>query len=83
MSALTKDEALAFIEAIRLNLEGKTGFKWFVERLTSLSEYVESTSSENARLNAYLDARGSREDFESFDAEDQDDRRSAPVQSAD
>jgi hypothetical protein len=66
MSEFTKDEALAFIEAIRLNLEGKVGFKWFVERLSGLAAYVDSVAAENERLNAYLDWAEARDDYESY-----------------
>lgn len=80
MSAFTKDEALAFIDAIRLNLRGRTGFRWFIERLSHLAEYVESTASENAQLNGFVDSIGARADFEEFRRATQD---SAPVQPAD
>lgn len=66
MSNLTRDEALTFIEAIRLTLNGKVGFKWLVEKLASLSNYIESVSTENEQLTAFLDATGAREDFESY-----------------
>ncbi|MDP2181105.1 MAG: hypothetical protein Q8K99_00855 [Actinomycetota bacterium] len=66
VSEFTKDEALAFIEAIRLNLDGKVGFKWFVERLTHLADYIESVAVENERLNAYLDWAKARDDYESY-----------------
>jgi uncharacterized protein (DUF2164 family) len=66
MSDYTKEEALAFVEAIRLSLAGRTGFKWLVERLSSLAGYIESTSADNERLNAYIDSSGARADFESY-----------------
>lgn len=66
MSEYTKDEALAFIDAIRLTLDGKVGFKWLVEKLSALSGYVESIVAENERLNAYFDAADAREDYQSY-----------------
>jgi len=66
MSEYTKDEALAFIDAIRLTLDGKVGFKWLVERLSGLAAYVESITAENERMNAYLDWANSRDDYESY-----------------
>lgn len=66
MSEYTKDEALAFIDAMRLNLEGKVGFKWFVDRLSHLSAYVDSVATENERLNAYLDSVEKRDDYEEY-----------------
>lgn len=66
MSEYTKDEALAFINAIRLTLSGKVGFKWLVERLSDLAAHVESITAENERLNAYLDWADSRDDYESY-----------------
>ncbi len=68
MSEYTKDEALAFIEAIRLTLSGKVGFKWLVEKLSSLAAYIESIAAENERLNAYLDWAKARDDYESYRA---------------
>jgi hypothetical protein len=82
MSAFTKGEALAFVEAIRLNLDGKTGFKWFVERLSFLADYIESTAAENQRLNAYLDSADARDDYESYCAGNPNDAASPPVQPA-
>jgi hypothetical protein len=66
MAEYTKDEALAFIEAIRLGLSGKVGFKWLVERLSLLSAYIESVAEENERLQAFLDWSGSRDGYESY-----------------
>ena len=66
MSEYTKDEALAFINAIRLTLGRKVGFKWLVERLSDLAAYIESLTAENERLNAYLDWADSRDDYESY-----------------
>ncbi|MDP2234506.1 MAG: hypothetical protein Q8K89_12780 [Actinomycetota bacterium] len=66
MSEYTKDEALAFIEAIRLSLNGRVGFKWLVEKLSALSAYVELIAVENDRLNAYLVWANAEDDFEAF-----------------
>jgi hypothetical protein len=68
MPEYTKDDALAFIEAMRLATNGKVGFKWLTEKLSGLAAYVESTAEENARLNAYLDSAHARGDYESFRA---------------
>lgn len=65
MAEYTKEEALAFIDAMRRTLTGKTGFKWLVERLSGLAAYVESISAENERLNAYLDSLDARAGYES------------------
>lgn len=83
MSAFTKDEALAFIDAMRLNLRGRTGFKWFVDRLSHLSEYVESTASENAQLNGFVDSIGARADFEEYRRATQDSVPAKPADGAD
>ncbi|MDZ4064510.1 MAG: hypothetical protein U1E22_07580 [Coriobacteriia bacterium] len=66
MSEFTNDEALAFIHAMRLTLDGKTGFKWLVERLSGLAAYIESITVEKERLNAYLDWANARDDYESY-----------------
>jgi len=70
MSEYTKDEALTFIEAMRLSLNGKVGFKWYVERLSQLTEFIQSVTDENDRLNAYIDSVNARADYESFSAGD-------------
>ena len=46
----TKGEALAFIDAMRRTIEGKTGFKWYAEKLSDLSAYVQALADENERL---------------------------------
>jgi hypothetical protein len=66
MAEYSKDEALAFVEAIRLNLSGKVGFKWFVDRLGGLAAYIEAIADENERLNAYLDQADARGDYERY-----------------
>lgn len=68
MSEFTKEEALAFIDAMRLTLTGKTGFKWLVEKLSDLAAYIESLAAENGQLNDYLDWAHAREDYESYSA---------------
>lgn len=73
MSEYTKDEALAFINAIRLTLGGKVGFKWLAEKLSLLAAYIESIAAENERLNAYLDWANARDDYESYCAKHPDD----------
>jgi hypothetical protein len=66
VTGYTKDEALAFIEAMRLTIAGKVGFKWMTEKLALLSAYIDSLAAENERLNAFLDEAGIRADYESF-----------------
>lgn len=66
MAAYSRDEALAFVEAIRANLTGKTGFRWFVERLTQLEDYIKELDAENTTLNEFVDSMGAREDFEAY-----------------
>ncbi len=68
MSEFTKDEALVFIEAIRLGVDGKVGFKWLVEKLSHLAAYIESSAAESEQLNAYLDWANARDDYESYRA---------------
>lgn len=78
MAEYSKDEALAFLEATRRLLGERVGFKWLVEKLRGLSDYIESLASENERLNDYLDCTNARADYESYlagysDAEARDD----------
>ena len=72
MSEFTKDEAMAFIESMRLTLVNRVGFRWMVEKLASLGAYVESIAAENERLNAYLDSANARIDYESYRAKHPD-----------
>jgi len=46
----TTEEALAFVEAIRLMFTGKTGFKHFVTELDALQNYIRNLDEENRRL---------------------------------
>ncbi len=62
----TKDEALTFIESLRLMLSNRTGFKWLAEKLSLLAAYIESTAKENELLNDYLDSTNTRGDYESY-----------------
>lgn len=66
MADYTKDEALAFVESMRLTVGGRTGFKWLGEKLNSLSNYIEATAAENERLNAYLDEINARREYEVY-----------------
>lgn len=69
MEEYTKDEAEAFIDAMRMTVEGKPGFRWMVARLSGLSGYLRATAEENALLNAYVDQTGGREAYEAWAAE--------------
>lgn len=68
MAAYAKEEALAFVDAIRLTIQGKTGFKWMAEKLTDLSSFIDSMGAENQALNAYVDEAGLRDEFEAYRA---------------
>jgi len=68
MAEYSTQEALAFIDAMRLTIQGKTGFKWMTEKLTDLTTYIEKTNAMNQMLNAYIDETGLRAEFESFRA---------------
>jgi len=69
MAEYSKDEAVAFLEATRRMLGERVGFKWLVEKLKGLSDYIESLAIENECLNDYLDDRNARADYESYLAE--------------
>ena len=58
MAVETREEALAFIDAMRLTIQGKVGFKWMTERLSELTAYVVSVADENERLKASLGTSG-------------------------
>ena len=53
---------------MRLTLVNRVGFKWMVEKLSSLATYIESVAAENERLNAYVDWAHARSDYEAFRA---------------
>ncbi len=73
MTTYTRDEALAFIDAAKLNVEGRTGFTWYAERLEALRAYLESLADDHARLLAFLDARGLRDEYNAFTGREADD----------
>lgn len=54
----TRDEALAFIAALRGPLASRTGFRWMVARFERLAIYVEALAEENERLRARLGEGG-------------------------
>lgn len=66
MSEFTRDEARAFLNAMRLTLHGKVGFKWLVERLSGLEGYIDQTAAENEQLNAFIEWSGARADYEAY-----------------
>lgn len=68
MAGYTRDEALAFIDTLRLTIGDKVGFRWLAEKLSLLSAYVGSVASENELLNEYIDHANARDDFESYRA---------------
>jgi hypothetical protein len=68
MSEFTREDALAFIESMRLTLFDRVGFRWMVEKLTRLATYIEATTAENDQLNAYIDRTAARADFEAYRA---------------
>lgn len=55
MPEYTKDEALAFIESMRVLVASRVGFKWLAEKLSHLTAYIESVTEENEQLKARLD----------------------------
>ena len=68
MAEYSKEEALAFIDAMRMTLNGKTGFKWLVERLSDLGAYIETITAENDQLNGYVDFANARDGYEAYRA---------------
>jgi len=68
MAEYTTDDALAFIESMRLTVGNRTGFRWLGEKLDLLAKYVESGSADNELMQAFLDESGAREAFEAFRA---------------
>jgi len=50
MAIETKEEALTFIQILRLTVKGKTGFTWLTNELDELIAYVEGVTEENERL---------------------------------
>lgn len=77
MAGYTRDEALALVDSMRILVGNRTGFKWMAGKLSHLSEYIESVSAENERLNAYVDHADVRADFEAYRAAADDDVEAA------
>ncbi|MCL2492074.1 MAG: hypothetical protein FWE87_04915 [Coriobacteriia bacterium] len=50
MAFETKEQALAFVEAMRLTVKGKKGFTWLTGELDDLHSYIESIADENEQL---------------------------------
>jgi len=67
MDEFTKDEALAFLEAMRRQLAGKVGFSWITAKLSGLGVLIGSLADENARMSAYLDAAGQRDAYDAWE----------------
>jgi hypothetical protein len=65
MTEFNREEALAFIESMRLTLVNRVGFRWMVERLDDLADYVRGVADENEQLKAYLNAAGMTDAYES------------------
>lgn len=68
MAVQTREEALVFVDAMRLTIEGKVGFKWMTERLSELREYLDALADENERLNTFIDHSGKRAEYDAFSA---------------
>ena len=68
MAVGTREEALVFVDAMRLTIEGKVGFKWMTERLSELREYLDTLAGENEQLNAFIDQSGARDAYAVFSA---------------
>lgn len=68
MAVETREEALVFVDAMRLTIEGKVGFKWMTERLSDLREYLVALADENERLTAFIDESGSQDAYAAFSA---------------
>jgi len=66
MAVETREEALAFVDAMRMTIQGKVGFKWMTERLSELTGYLERIADENDRLNSFIDASGVRDEYAAF-----------------
>lgn len=66
MADFTKDDAVAFVDSLRLTVANRTGFQWMTARLMALAVYLESIASENASMSAYLDSTHTREDYETW-----------------
>lgn len=64
----TGDEALAFIESLRLTLAGKTGFVWLATKLERLATYVARLTEESERMRAFIEAKGLTDEYRGLDA---------------
>jgi hypothetical protein len=49
------EDALAFVDSMRLMLAGKTGFMWLGQKLEALTDYIERTDAERTRLRSEVE----------------------------
>ncbi|MDI6712744.1 MAG: hypothetical protein QMD96_05840 [Anaerosomatales bacterium] len=62
------EDAVAFIDGLRLMLRDRPGFGWLERKLASLRRSVETLQSEADRMRAFLDERGLTSDYERWRA---------------
>ena len=58
MTRYTTDEALAFIESLRLTIGDRVGFRWIAAKLDRLAEHIARMAEENTRLRERLEQAG-------------------------
>lgn len=62
----TKNDALAFVDSIRILMANRTGFKWLMVDLDQLTAYIESSADENESMKEYLQEVNGVDDFEKY-----------------
>lgn len=71
---LSPEEAIAFVESLRLMSRGRPGFKWLDGRLEALERSFVALAEENRRLKAFIESQGRTEDLARWSGEDAGDR---------
>ncbi len=62
------EDAVAFIDGLRLMLRDRPGFGWLDRKLALLRQGVEALHDEVESMRAFLDERGMRSDYERWRA---------------
>ncbi|MBC7265985.1 MAG: hypothetical protein H5T75_03280 [Coriobacteriia bacterium] len=70
---LSPEEAIAFVESLRLMSRGRAGFQWLDAKLEELERSVRALAKENRRLKAFIESQGYEDDLARWSAHDADD----------
>ncbi|MDI6692552.1 MAG: hypothetical protein QMD76_04490 [Anaerosomatales bacterium] len=55
---ISPDEAVAFVESLRLMSRGRAGFQWLDAKLEELEHVIARLAEENRALRSFVESRG-------------------------